>query len=59
MLSELEQLLHCMTSLRGAFRPTHPLLFHYCSVCERLRGDVGAQAALGEHADAALISKNR
>lgn len=42
-------------------RPTHPLLFHYCSlcVCERPRIDVGAQAALGEHTDSAHISKNR
>lgn len=28
-------------------------------VCERPRFDVGAQAALGEHADSAHISKNR
>lgn len=52
MLSELEQLLPCMS-------PTHPLHFHYCSVCARLRSDVGAQAALGEHADSALAPKNR
>lgn len=32
---------------------------HYCTVCKRLHRDVGAQAALGEHADSALISKNR
>lgn len=39
---------------RGMRRPTHP---HCRSVCERLCSDVGAQAALGEHADSALRLK--
>lgn len=64
MLSEFEQLLRCMTPCVERQVSSHsssPLsLLLYCTiVCERLRSDVGAQAALGEHADSALISKNR
>lgn len=44
---------------RDERRPTHPLRARRRSVCKRLCSDVGAQAALGEHADSALLSKNR
>lgn len=58
-LSEFDQLTSCAE--REGERDEPSVIPLICSACvwEHPRIDVGAQAALGEHADSALTSKNR